>query len=60
MEQEAREAVDSMRAGEDKAHAARLQGLKDTLATIREGGAERVKAQKNAAKVRLFVCECRT
>lgn len=52
VEQDAKATVQSMRANEDEVHATRLQSLKDTLATIREGGAARLKAEKDAAAVR--------
>ena len=50
-EQEAAAAVKLMRASDDKVHASRLLNLKETLATIREGGAARLKADKDAAAV---------
>lgn len=40
-----------MRADDDKVHASRLLNLKETLTTIREGGAARLKADKDAAAV---------
>lgn len=52
VEEEAKAAVQSMRAGDDEAHVNRLQSLKATLTTIREGGASRLKAEKDAAAVR--------
>lgn len=50
-EEEALAAVTVMRAGDDKVHASRLLNLKETLTTIREGGAARLKADKEAAAV---------
>lgn len=50
-EEEALAAVTVMRAGDDKVHASRLLNLKETLSTIREGGAARLKADKDAAAV---------
>lgn len=51
VEEEARLSVQSMRKSDDEAHALRLQSLKDTLTTIREGGATRLQAEKDAAAV---------
>ena len=50
-EEETRKAVEKLRANENEAHVAHLQSLKSTLATIREGGAARLKAEEDAAKV---------
>lgn len=50
-EEEALAAVTVMRAGDDKVHVSRLLNLKETLTTIREGGAARLKADKEAAAV---------
>ena len=50
-EEEATAAVKLMRTGDDKDHASRLLNLKETLTTIREGGAARLKADKDAAAV---------
>lgn len=52
VEEEAKLTVQSMRASDDEAHALRLQSLKDTLATIRKGGAARLQAEKDSAAVR--------
>lgn len=56
VQNEAAAAVQSARAadGTDEAHAKRLEGLKETLDMIREGGAARLKAEKEAAAVRVF------
>lgn len=51
VESEARQLVEKSRVDKDKAHATRLQSLKSTLATIREGGAARLKAEEDAAMV---------
>lgn len=54
VEEEAKAAVQRMRAEDDEAHATHLQSLKATLKTIREGGAARLKAEKDAAAVRFL------
>lgn len=51
IENEAKQLVEKSRVDKDEAHATRLQSLKSTLATIREGGAARLKAEADAAKV---------
>lgn len=53
VEKEAKSAVQSMRAGDDEAHATRIQSLRETLETIRDGGAARLQAEKDAAAVML-------
>lgn len=57
-EEEAAAAVKLMRAGDDKVHASRLLNLNETLTTIREGGAARLKADKDAAAVGSRACAC--
>lgn len=58
VEEEAAAAVKSARAaggggggGEEEDHETRMEGLKETLKMIREGGAARLKAEKEAAAV---------
>lgn len=55
VEEEAKVVVKSMRKSDDEAHAIRLQSLKDTLTTITEGGEARLKAEKDAAAVRVLL-----
>lgn len=55
IEEKAKAAVTIMRAEDDEVHKTRRQSLKDTLTTIREGGAARLKAEKDAAVVGLGV-----
>lgn len=44
-----------MRADDDEAHSKRLRSHEETLTTIREGGAIKLKAEKDAAAVKFGV-----